>query len=146
MLAGGVIDTISTRQHLAGPDTHSLEVVAAGTVMHHLVPLRGLLQEARVPQVAASPTYIDSASTVFVAKGRAAPKKSAWIRRRVEVLNDNFEEGEADPIAIEDNFADPQTKRLTYKPWERHRHYTHNLPGDPPGRAEKAPKKPTKSG
>ena len=36
-----------------------------------------------------------------------------------------------------ENFADPQTKYLSYKTWARHLHYTHNFKGDAPPRAEK---------
>ena len=50
--------------------------------------------------------------------------------------------GSVAPEKCEDpeNFADPQTKYLTYKPWARHLHYTHNFEGDPPPRAEKKKK------
>ena len=50
MLAGGAIDTISGRQHLAASDMHKMEITAAATVMHRMIPVRGVLQEARVPQ------------------------------------------------------------------------------------------------
>ena len=50
-------------------------------------------------------TVFGSLASSVALRNRAAPKKSAWIRRRVEVLNDNFEEGEADPIAIEDRIT-----------------------------------------
>merc|ERR1711983_107840 len=102
--------------------------------MHKVVPLRGLLTEFRIPQELPTPLYIDSASTIFVAQSRAAVKKSAWIRRRAEVLQEAFDLGECDPIKIEEynNFADPQTKYLNHKTWSRHLHYTHNLDGDPP--------------
>ena len=46
MLAGGAILTVSSRQHLATPDMHANEVLAAGTIMHKIVPLRGFLTEA----------------------------------------------------------------------------------------------------
>ena len=88
MLCGGAIITVSARQHLATPDMHANEVLAAGTIMHKIVPLRGLLTEMRIPQEQGTPLYIDSASTVFVAQSRGAVKKSAWIRRRVEVLTE----------------------------------------------------------
>ena len=146
MLNGGAIDVFSGRQHLATPDTHSTEVLAAGTIMHRLVPVRGVLQEARIPQELGTPIYLDSASTVFVASNRAAPKKSAWIRRRSEVLVESFELGEVDPLAIDDidNFSDPYTKRLTFKRWFRHLHYTHNLIGDAPAREDIASNKASK--
>jgi hypothetical protein len=51
-------------------------------------------------------------------------KKSAWIRRRSEVLTEAFDMGECDPIKIEEynNFSDPQTKYLVYRVWMRHLH------------------------
>ena len=66
----------------------------------------------------------------------------AWTRRKAEVLTEAYENGEVAPEKCEDpeNFADPQTKYLTYKPWARHLHYTHNFEGDPPPRAEKKKK------
>ena len=53
-----------------------------------------------------------------------------------------YENGEVAPEKCEDpeNFADPQTKYLTFKTWARHLHYTHNFKGDPPPRAEKKKK------
>ena len=139
MFNGGAIITVSSRQHLKTPDMHAIEVLAAGTIMHKIVPIRGLLTEWRIAQERPTPIYIDSASTVFVAQSRGAVKKSAWIRRRAEVLQEAFDMGECDPIKIEEynNIADPQTKYLTYKVWMRHLHYTHNLDGEPPPPVEK---------
>ena len=61
MLAGGAIDTISARQHLVASDMHKMagkmEITAAATVMHRMVPVRGVLQEARVPQELGTPIY-----------------------------------------------------------------------------------------
>ena len=54
--------------------------------MHRMIPIRGVLQEARVTQEVATPIYIDSSSTTFVATNRAAPKKSTWVRRKSEEL------------------------------------------------------------
>ena len=143
MLAGGAIMTTSSRQHLATPDMHANEVLAAGTIMHKIVPIRGLLTEAHIAQEAATPLYIDSASTCFVAQSRGAVKKSAWIRRRAELLTESFDMGETDPVKIEEfnNFSDPQTKYLVYRVWIRHLHYTHNLKGDPPPPVDKPVKK-----
>ena len=143
MLAGGAIVTISARQHLATSCMHSNELLAAGTIVHKIVPIRGLLTELRIPQELPTPLYLDSASTVFVAQSRAAVKKSAWMRRRAEVLTQAYDLGEIMPIKIEEynNFADPQTKYLTYKVWARHLHYTHNLSGEPPPPVDKPGKK-----
>ena len=108
-----------------------------------VVPLRGLLTEMRIPQEQGTPLYIDSASTVFVAQSRGAVKKSAWIRRRAEVLTEAFDMGECDPRKIEEynNFSDPETKYLVYRVWMRHLHYTHNLDGEPPPPVIKPSKK-----
>ena len=83
--------------------------------------------------------WIDSSSTIFVATNRSAPKKSTWVRRKTEELNECYEQGESDPQKIDecDNFADPQTKYLVGKVWARHLHYTHNLDGEPPPPAVK---------
>ena len=74
---------------------------------------------------------------------RSAPKKSTWVRRKTEELNECFEQGESDPQKIDecDNFADPQTKYLVGKVWYRHLHYTHNLDGEPPPAVVKTTKK-----
>ena len=111
--------------------------------MHRVVPARGVLQEARVPQVQPTPVWIDSASTIFVATNRSAPKKSTWVRRKTEELVECYEQGESDPQKIDecDNFSDPQTKYLVGKVWMRHLHYTHNLKGEPPPAPVKGPKK-----
>ena len=55
MFNGGAIITVSSRQHLATPDMHANEVLAAGTIMHKIVPIRGLLTEFRIPQKSSVP-------------------------------------------------------------------------------------------
>ena len=123
-----------TRRGMEGTQPSAAGGDGAATVMHRMIPVRGVLQEARVSQENATPIYIDSSSTTFVATNRAAPKKSTWVRRKSEELNECHELGESIPIKIDecDNFADPQTKYLTTKVWMRHLHYTHNMPGEPP--------------
>ena len=53
-----------------------------------------------MPQELGTPVYIDSSSTTFVATNRAAPKKSTWVRRKSEELNECHELGESLPIKI----------------------------------------------
>ena len=59
------------------------------------------------------------------------------------MLTDAFELGECEPRKIEEynNFADPQTKYLIFKTWQRHLHYTHNFDGEPPPPPDKPAKK-----
>ena len=82
MLARGPILTISQRQTLASPCTHSLEVVGAGTNINYLIPVSGLLQEVRIRLGRPVPFYLDSLSTVYAATSDASAKKSAWVLRR----------------------------------------------------------------
>ena len=134
MLAGASILDICQRQHLAAPDSHSNEIVAATTVLHAVVPVRGLLQECSVHQAEPTPFYVDSGSTVSIAGNRSAPKRSVWLQRRTLVLHEGEEQREVKTIHISerDNIADPNTKYLTYKVMRRHRHYKCNVDGDPP--------------
>ena len=88
--------------------------------------------------------YLEENPDLESLKGvRFAPVRTEGVDgRKAEVLTEAYENGEVAPEKCEDpeNFADPQTKYLTYKPWARHLHYTHNFEGDPPPRAEKKKK------
>jgi hypothetical protein len=134
MLGGAALDTLSQRQHLAAPESHTIEIVAAGTALHRIIPIRGILQELHIIQEMPMPLYIDSASTVFVAMDRASVKRSIWLRRRAVIVQEGVELGEILPTKISerDNCSDVETKYLIFKIWARHMHYTHNLPGDAP--------------
>ena len=134
MLAGAAIIAIMSRQHLASPCAHSMEVVAAGTNLHIIIPINGILQEWGVRCGDPTPFYLDSVTTTFVIASDAAAKRSVWTLRRVRCLQDGARLGEIEPIHIEesDMIADPFTKYLPYAPWARHRHYYLNLHGDPP--------------
>ena len=45
MMCGGTIDACCQRQHLHAPSVHTVELVAATSGLHRLVPIRGKLQE-----------------------------------------------------------------------------------------------------
>ena len=122
MLAHGPVQTISQRQHLSAPCAHTAEVVAAGTNYSYLVPTMGVLQELSIQRGASVPFYLDSLSTVFVCTSDTAIKKSAWLIRRVAVLEDGVKEGEIEPIHISEKImlADPFTKYLTQAVWVEH--------------------------
>ena len=134
MLAGAAIVAIMSRQHLASPDAHSMEVVAAGTNLHIIIPINGILQEWGARCGHPTPFYLDSVTTTFVLSSDAAAKRSVWTLRRVRCLQDGVRLAEIEPIHIDesDMVADPFTKYLTYAVWARHRHYYLNMRGDPP--------------
>ena len=76
LLAGASIETLMQRQHLTAPESHTIELVAAGTALHRIIPIRGILQELYIIQERPTPLYMDSMSTLYVALDRAAVKKS----------------------------------------------------------------------
>ena len=82
-----------------------------------------------------TPTYLDSASSVFVATSDVAPKKSVWLARRNKVVTEMVQHGEILPIHIDESemVADSETKYIKHDKWLRHMHYRLNLPGDPEG-------------
>ena len=134
MLAGCAILAISQRQHLKSPGSHTSEVVAAGTNVNFVIPSSGLLQEWRIRCGARVPFYLDSATTVFVAKSDTAIKKAIWVIRRAAVIEDAMVHDEIEPIHISerDMVADPFTKYLPYEVWHRHMHYALNYEGPLP--------------
>ena len=56
MFNGGAVLTVSSRQHLKSPDMHAFEVLAAGTIMHKIIPIRGLLDRMADPSRASDTT------------------------------------------------------------------------------------------
>ena len=133
MLAGGCIQGVSLRQHLASPCAHTSEIVAAGTNVNFLIAVNGLLQEINIRLGRPTIYYLDSASSVFVATTDSAPKKSVWLTRRNKVITEAVEHGECEPVHIDeyDMVADSNTKYIRADKWARHMHYILNLPGDP---------------
>jgi hypothetical protein len=134
MFSGCCIQNFCLRQHLQAPCAHTSELVAAGSNIHALVPVNGVLQEIGLLHGRPTTIYFDSISTVFVSTSDAAPKKSAWLARRTKVVTEAVEQGEAKPVHIKesDMIADSCTKYIKRDTWMRHMHYVLNLPGDPP--------------
>ena len=113
---------------------HTYELVAAGSLLHRIIPIRGRLFEVSIHVDLPTPIYIDSASVIYVIHDRAAVKKSLWILRRAAILQEAAEYGEIMAVKIsgDDNFSDPETKQLHVKAWQRHLWYANNLPGPMP--------------
>ena len=128
MMAGGPLLAISQRQHLAAPDSHTAEVVGAGTNLNLIIPVNGTLQELGIRQGAPTPFYLDSATTVFVASSDTSIKKSVWLIRRAATLQDGVRLQEIEPLYLteRDMLADPFTKYLAAGVWARHVHYLQN--------------------
>ena len=73
--------------------------------------------------------YLDSATTVFVSKSDVAVRKSAWIMRRVKVLQEGAALDECSPVHIPGTnmVADMLTKYLTFPVWRRLVNYMLNV-------------------
>ena len=134
MLGGSAIGCHAGRQQLTAPDSTTAEMVAAGTGHSRVISKRGLLQELSIPQVMATPQYIDASSVVFQAHDATAVKRAVWLRRRAAVLQEGNEDGTTNSTKIDEwnNPADAFTKVLTSEVFHRHMHYTHNKKGEPP--------------
>ena len=134
MLAGGMIQGLTQRQHLKSAGSHDNELVAGGTNLNFCVMINGVLQELHIRMGKPTPLYFDSLSTVFVTKSDQAEKKSIWLRRRAAVLQEGVEYNEIAPIHIPgtDMVADAFTKYLVHKTWRRLMHYACNRRGDAP--------------
>ena len=104
--------------------------MATSTAVNRLTPVRGLLHELSIKQLQPTPLWIDSQTTVFVARDNGAVKRSVWILRRVGSIQEAYELGEIDPKKIpgEDNPADALGKYLAFKYWVRHMCYILNIP------------------
>ena len=137
MLACGVIQPVSQRQHLKAACAHTSEVVAASTFLNLLAPTNGTLQELSIRRGMPTPFYVDSISTVFVATDDKAIKKSVWLIRRAGVLRDGVTYNDIQALHVPEynNIADPLTKYLTLAVWKRHMHYLLNLAGALPAQA-----------
>ena len=132
MLGKVVIDEVVQRQLLKVTGSHVAEVTAASSAVNRIIPIRGLLQECGIVQEHATPLYIDSTTTIFVAKDLSGVKRSIWILRRTGVLHEAVQMEEIDPqyLNTHDNVANVNTKYTTYKPWLRHMYYMLNVPID----------------
>ena len=129
MLGGCILDAMCLRQHLAAPDAHTAEVHAASTVQHRIAPLRGVLQEALIPQPHATPIYLDSSSTIFAGNDSGSVRRSVWTLRRVDVLKDGILHADVATVHIPecDNVADGFAKALkSVKSWFKHMTYLLN--------------------
>ena len=128
MIMGVCVDSYCGRQQMRSAESHSVEAIAASTAVHRLIPLRGLLHEIGLLQPQATPLFVDSQSTVYVANDDVAAKKSIWILRRIGVVLDSVQMGDVAVIKINRSFnvADIFTRYNTYDTWIRFMHYIEN--------------------
>ena len=129
MLGGGPVVTVSQRQHITTPDSTTAEITAGGTILHRVVPLRGLLQELHIPQLHPTPVYSDSQSAIHIANNAASANRSVWVNRRSAVLREGVDTGECryEKITDADNCANYFTKPVTAVVMNHYFSYTHKV-------------------
>ena len=117
MIAGGLLGCYMycLRQHLKPDSSHTAEITAGGTMIHRVIPVRGLCQEMHVPQLRPVPAYTDSQSTIFCANSAASARLSVWVNRRSAVLRECVDESlvAMHKISDADNCANYYTKPVT---------------------------------
>ena len=129
MLAGGAIDPVCQRQHQKAAEAHTTEIVAGGTALHRVMFAREMCREWCIGAERPTPIMFDSQTTIFVANDETAIKRSIWIRRRSAILREGVDDGEIEPVKIDQslNAADVLTKYLVFAIWKRHVWWMHNL-------------------
>ena len=129
MFGGVAFDDVSQRQQVKSTESHTSEVISAGTCVHKAIPHRGFIQESHFPQLSPTAVMLDSQTTIYVANNDAAAGRSLWLRRRVAVLHQAAGDGTAEFVKVpeEINCSDMHTKYLVFKRWARHRQVTNNL-------------------
>ena len=137
MLAGASILDICQRQHLEGPSSHAVEVVAASSVLHALIPIRKCYKSAAFIKCCPRQCIL-TAALLLQSQTIALHHRSVWLQRRTIVLNEavDLEEVRIAHISEADNIADPNTKYNKHLVMVRHQHYKCNVAGDPPGTHE----------
>ena len=129
LFAGVSIHPQSFNQHSAAVHAHDSEVFTASTACAQTVPLRGILTELEISQAVRTPIFIDSRSTLLVARSRAAVKKSMYLMRRILYMQEGVDDKEFDffSCAGNDNHADSFTKPILQPtPFFKSRNYFMN--------------------
>ena len=123
-LGGGAISWRSVKQKCVSDSTMEAEYVAASEAAKEAVWLRNFLMDLDVipglPKIIT--IYCDNSGTVANSKEPWAHKASKHIERKYHLIRDIVKRGEVvvAKIASADNLADPFTKALPAKAFDRH--------------------------
>ncbi|OIT33734.1 retrovirus-related pol polyprotein from transposon tnt 1-94, partial [Nicotiana attenuata] len=123
-LGGGAISWRSIRQSCVADSTMEAEYVAASEAAKEAVWLRNFLKELNVVPSVQAPIvlYCDNSGVVANSKEPRSHKRSKHIEHKYHLIRDITQRGDAKvlKIASEDNLADPFTKSLTQKIFDKH--------------------------
>ncbi|OIT07049.1 retrovirus-related pol polyprotein from transposon tnt 1-94, partial [Nicotiana attenuata] len=120
----GAISLRSIKQSCVADSTMEAEYVAASEAAKEVVWLRNFLKELNVVPSVQAPIvlYCDNSGSVANSKEPRSHKRSKNIERKYHLIRDITQRGDARvlKIASEDNLADPFTKSLTKKIFDKH--------------------------
>ncbi|XP_075096571.1 secreted RxLR effector protein 161-like [Nicotiana tabacum] len=123
-LGGGAICWRSIKQLCVADSTMEAEYVAVFEAAKEAVWLRNFLKELNVVPSVQAPIvpYCDNSGAVANLKEPRSHKRSKHIERKYHLIRDITQRGDARvlKIASEDNLADPFTKSLTQKIFDKH--------------------------
>ena len=123
-LGGGAIDWRSIKQTCVADSTMEAEYVATSEAAKEAVWLRNFLKDlAVVPAIEMSLTmFCDNSGAVANSKEPRSHKKAKHIERKYHLIRDIVQRGHVmvAKIASENNLADPFTKALPQKSFDRH--------------------------
>ena len=123
-LGGGAISWRSVKQTCVADSTMEAEYVAASEAAKEAVWLRNFLLDLSViPSVQLPITlYCDNSGAVANSKEPRTHKKTKHIEHKYHLIHDIVQRGDVlvTKVTSEDNLADPFTKSLTSKVFDRH--------------------------
>ena len=115
MFGGASVNTAAFRQHSIAINAYESEIFSATSGSAVQILIRNAAHSMGYLQPIAAPMFSDSASTISVAEGEAAMRRSLYIRRRIFHLLHSVLIGEVKLYQVDgkSNFADPLTKCVT---------------------------------
>ena len=123
-LGGAAVVWRSIKQTCVADSTMEAEYVAASEAAKEAVWLRNFLKDLAVVLAIKTPLtiYCDNSGAVANSKEPRSHKKAKHIERKYHLIRDIVQRGDVvvAKIASENNLADPFTKALPQKPFDRH--------------------------
>ncbi|XP_070051893.1 secreted RxLR effector protein 161-like [Nicotiana tomentosiformis] len=123
-IEGGAISWRSIKQSCIADSTMEAEYVAASEAAKEVVWFGNFLKELNVVPSVQAPIvlYCDNSGAVANSKEPRSHKRSKHIERKYHLIRDITQRGDARvlKIASEDNLADPSTKSLPQKIFDKH--------------------------
>ena len=124
LLNGGAVSWKSSKQEITADSTCEAEYIAASEAAKEAVWMKKFLLELGVVPSIVDPilVYCDNNGAIAQAKEPRSHQRTKHILRRFHIIREIIERGDIriDKVSSEDNIADPFTKALSQKLFEKH--------------------------